>query len=121
MDELTRWLAQQRADRLVEDNSAFGRAIPYRQDHWDTLRRFVPLAGAPLDNHVAERRVKLCIGQRKNSFCYTSEHRASLARVLTRLIATCLSAGVKALEDWVALPEHRAEGCAAPAAWVPWT
>ena len=39
----------------------------------------------------------------------------------TSLIATCIHAGVNALEYLVALQEHRAAVFAEPAAWLPWT
>jgi hypothetical protein len=41
--------------------------------------------------------------------------------VLTSLMATCLAAGVNALEYLVALQEHRSEVFTAPEAWLPWT
>jgi hypothetical protein len=40
--------------------------------------------------------------------------------MLTSLIATCLHAGVNALEYLVALQEHRAAVFGDPAAWLPW-
>jgi hypothetical protein len=43
-----------------------------------------------------------------------------MASLLTSLIATCLHAGVNALEYLVALQEHRAEVFGDPAAWLPW-
>jgi transposase len=77
--------------------------------------------GAPLENNLAERALKLLIRQRKHSLFYRTEHSASIASVLTSLMATCLQAGVNAFESLVALQEHRAEVVANPAAWVPWT
>ena len=65
--------------------------------------------------------MKLFIRQRKNSLFFTHEHSAYIASVLTSLIATCLHAGVNALEYLVALQEYRREVFAAPAAWLPWT
>jgi hypothetical protein len=41
--------------------------------------------------------------------------------VLTSLIATCLQAGVNAVDYLVALQENRREVFANPAAWLPWT
>lgn len=120
MDELKRWLDQQVEDRLVEPNSALGKAIAYMQSHWTTLTRFLSVVGAPLDNNLVERALKLFIRQRKNSLFYKTEHSAYIASVLTSLIATCLHAGVNALEYLVALQEHRTEVFAAPAAWLPW-
>jgi transposase len=121
MDALKQWLDQQRDERLVEPNSSLGKAMAYMQTHWETLTRFVQIAGAPLDNNLVERALKLFIRQRKNSLFYKTAYSAYIASVLTSLIATCLHAGVNALDYLVALQEHRAEVFANPAAWLPWT
>jgi hypothetical protein len=117
---LKTWLEQQTEQRLVEPNSSLGKAIAYMLDHWDTLTRVVKVPGAPLDNNVAERALKLCIRQRKNSLFYATEHSAYIASVLTSVIATCVQAGVNALDYLVAVQEHRQEVFAHPAAWLPW-
>jgi len=121
MDTLKRWLDQQGAERLVEPNSSLGKAIAYLRAHWETLTRFLTIAGAPLDNNLAERALKLFIRQRKNSLFYATEHSAYIASVLTSLIATCLQAGVNAVEYLVALQEQRHQVFADPGAWLPWT
>ena len=117
---LRTWLEQQPAQRLVEPNSSLGKAITYLLDHWETLTRIVQVPGAPLDNNVAERALKLCIRQRKNSLFYATEHSAYIASVLTRVIATCVQAGVNALDYLVAVQDHRHEVFAHPSAWLPW-
>jgi hypothetical protein len=61
---LQTWLEQQTAERLVEPNSSLGKAIAYMLEHWETLTRVVKEPGAPLDNNVAERALKLVIRQR---------------------------------------------------------
>ena len=121
MDELKGWLDSQLADRLVEPNSALGQAITYMQNYWQTLTRFLSLPGAPLDNNLVERALKLFIRQRKNSLFYRSEHSAYIASVLTSVIVTCIYAGVNVVDYFVALQEHRAEVFADPEAWLPWT
>ena len=121
MDGLKSWLEKQLRDRLVEPNSSLGKAISYMQGHWETLTRFLSVAGAPLDNNLVERALKLFIRQRKNSLFYKTEYSAYIASVLTSLIATCLQAGVNALDYLVALQEHRREVFADPGAWLPWT
>jgi len=98
MDQLKHWLDQQFAERFVEPNSSLGKAMTYMQSHWDTLTRFLSVPGAPLDNNLVERALKLFIRQRKNSLFYATEHSAYIASVLTSLIATCLHAGINALE-----------------------
>ena len=67
-----------------------------------------------------ERALKLAIRQRKNSLFYATDYSAYIASMLTSLIATCLHAGVNALEYLVALQEHRAAVFRDPAAWLPW-
>lgn len=121
MDELKSWLDKQLADRLVEPNSSLGQAITYMQNHWQTLTRFLSIPGAPLDNNLVERALKLFIRQRKNSLFYKSEHSAYIASVLTSLIVTCIYAGVNVIDYFVALQEHRREVFADPEAWLPWT
>jgi transposase len=120
LDDLKTWLVKQVEDRLVEPNSSLGKAIAYLQDHWETLTRFLQIEGAPLDNNLCERSLKLFIRQRKNSLFYRNEHSAYIASVLTSLIATCLHAGVNALDYLVALQENRREVFANPEAWLPW-
>jgi hypothetical protein len=117
---LKMWLEQQTAERLVEPNSSLGEAIAYMLKHWDTLTRVLKEPGAPLDNNVAERALKLAIRQRKNSLFYASEHSAYIASILTSVIATCVQAGVNALDYLVAVQEHRHEVFATPSAWLPW-
>jgi hypothetical protein len=102
MEALKQWLDMQMDDHLVEPNSALGKAIGYMQRHWVTLTRFLSAPGAPLDNNLAERALKLFIRQRNNSLLYKSTHSAYIASVLTSLIAPCLYAGVNAVEYLVA-------------------
>jgi hypothetical protein len=65
--------------------------------------------------------LKLCIRQRKNSLFYATAHSAYIASLLTSLIATCVHAGVNALEYLVALQDHRKAVFVNPGAWLPWT
>jgi len=118
--KLKRWLERQTAQQLVEPNSSLGKAIAYMVDHGETLTRFLHHPGAPLENNVAERALKLCIRQRKNSLFYATEHSAYIASILTSVIATCVQAGVNALDYLVALQDHRQEVFTNPRAWLPW-
>jgi transposase len=120
MKELKRWLERQTAQRLVEPNSSLGKAIAYMVEHWEPLTRFLYEPGAPLENNLAERALKLAIRQRKNSLFYATEHSAYIASILTSVIATCVQVGVNALDYLVAIQEHRQEVRANPRAWLPW-
>src|SRR5690348_12890049 len=88
--------------------------------HGESRTRFLLEPGAPLDNNPAERALKLCIRQRQNSLFYATEHSASIASLLSSVIAPCVQAGVKALDYLVAVQEHRQEVFAHPGAWLPW-
>jgi transposase len=120
LTRLEQWLEQQTVERLVEPNSSLGKAIAYLLGHWETLTRFLHHPGAPLENNVAERALKLAIRQRKNSLFYATEHSAYIASILTSVIATCVQAGVNALDYLVAVQTHRQEVFANPSAWLPW-
>jgi hypothetical protein len=120
MEALKSWLEQQFEERHVEPNSSLGKACAYLLNHWQTLTRFLQVEQAPLENNIVERALKLAIRQRKNSLFYATDYSAFIASMLTSLIATCLHAGVNALEYLVALQEHRAAVFRDPAAWLPW-
>jgi transposase len=120
MEALQSWLTKQFEDRTVEPNSSLGKAFQYLLTHWQTLTRFLEVPGAPLENNTAERALKLAIRQRKNSLFYATDYSAYIASMLTSLIATCLHAGVNALDYLVALQEHRPAVFGAPSAWLPW-
>jgi hypothetical protein len=120
MTRLQQWLELQTEQRLVEPNSRLGQAIAYLVDHWDTLTRFLHEPGAPIDNNLAERALKLAIRQRKNSLFSATAHRAYIASILTSVSAPCVQAGVNALDSLVALQEYRQEVFAEPSAWLPW-
>jgi transposase len=120
MEQLKHWLDAQFEERTVEPNSSLGKALQYLLSHWQTLTRFLEVPGAPLENNTAERALKLAIRQRKNSLFYKTDYSAYIASMLTSLIATCLQAGVNALDYLVALQEHRAAVFGNPAAWLPW-
>jgi hypothetical protein len=70
MTDLKEWLQRQFDERLVEPNSALGKAITYLQNHWDPFTLFLRKAGAPLDNNICERALKKVILHRKNSLFY---------------------------------------------------
>ncbi len=93
MEALKPWLGQQSADRLVEPNSSRGTAIASLLGHWETVPRFGSVPGAPLAHNLVERALKRCRRQRKHARCFATEPRASIASMLTSLMATCLLRG----------------------------
>jgi transposase len=120
MEELKAWMTQQLADRCVEPNSRLGGAFDYLLKRWDSLTRFLTVPGAPLDNNVAERALKIILRYRKNSLFYKNEHGAYVGDVLISLIETCRLAGVNPLDYLSALMENRSAVFKDPGAWLPW-
>ena len=120
MDDLKSWLERQLEERNVEPNSSLGKAMAYVLNHFETLTQFLRLEGAPIDNNIAERALKLFIRQRKNSLFFATQHSAYIASLLTTLIATCLQAGGNAFAYLVALQDNRKAVFANPGAWLPW-
>ncbi len=74
MDELQAWLGRQFDDRLLEPNSSLGKAIAYMRKHWARLTLFLGQAGAPLDNNICERALKMSIRHRKNPLFYKTDN-----------------------------------------------
>ena len=70
MDGLHKWCEQQFAERKVEPNSGLGKAIKYMLKHWQKLTLFLREPGAPLDNNICERALKMAILHRKNALFY---------------------------------------------------
>ena len=67
MLELNRWLKAQLDEKQVEPNSSLGKAMRYLLKHWKALRRFLVVPGAPIDNNIVERALKIPIRVRKNA------------------------------------------------------
>jgi PhoPQ-activated pathogenicity-related protein len=60
------------------------------------------------------------IRQRKNSLFFATPYSASVASVLSSVIATARQAGVNVLAYLVALQQHHREVMQRPAQWLPW-
>jgi hypothetical protein len=70
MDALENWMREQFSQRKVEPNSGLGKAIAYMQRHWKALTLFLRQPGAPLDNNICERALKIAVLHRKNALFY---------------------------------------------------
>jgi hypothetical protein len=120
MDNLRRWLVDQFLEKDVEPNSSLGRAIKYMLKRWDALTLFLHEPGAPLDNNISERVLKLAIRHRRNSLFFKTTGGAAVGDLFTSLIATCQLNGVNPFDYLTALLTHTKELAADPAAWLPW-
>ena len=104
----------------IEPNSSLGKAINYSLNHWEKLTRFLSVAGAPIDNNEAERKLKIPIRTRKNSLFYFNLHGALIGSILMSIIATCLAAGINAIEYLTELQKNHKQAFESPELWLPW-
>ena len=120
MDELQRWLKTQFDERRVEPNSSLGEAIAYMLKHWQKLTLFLRVPGAPLDNNVCERALKMAIRHRKNSLFYKTMRGADVGDLYMSLIHTCYLCGASPIDYLTELQRNHERVQAAPADWLPW-
>jgi transposase len=120
MDALKTWLQNQMEAKQVEPNSGLGQAIGYLLGHWEPLTLFLRRPGAPLDNNVCERALKMAILHRKNSLSYKTERGAQVGDLFMSLIHTCRLNRVNPFDYLLALVGHPTQVLAHPGQWLPW-
>jgi transposase len=120
MKELKEWMETQLRDKLVEPNSGLGKAISYMLSRWEKFTLFLNIPGAPLDNNICERALKMAIRHRKNSLFYKTERGAWVGDLFMSLIHTCNLMGVNAFEYLTALMRNIARIAEEPSRWMPW-
>ena len=120
MESLREWIDQQFDERLVEPNSSLGKALTYMVKHWDGLTKFLTVEGAPLDNNVCERALKLAVLNRKNSLFYKTQRGASTGDCLMSVIQTCALNHIKVWEYLLAVVRNERLVGRDPTQWLPW-
>jgi hypothetical protein len=120
MEQLRDWCKRQIEEKLVESNSALGAAIEYLRRHWNKLTLFLRVAGAPLDNNIAERALKKAILHRKNALFYKTQNGASVGDLYMSLIHTCELNGINPFDYLTELQRNGEQVAAAPQNWLPW-
>jgi transposase len=120
MDQLHTWLREQLERQHVEPNSGLGQAIGYLLRHWEPLTLFLRQAGAPLDNNVCERALKMAILHRKNSLSYKTLNGARTGDLFMSLIHTCRLNGVNPFDYLMAIAGHPDAVKLLPKTWLPW-
>lgn len=120
MQELKKYLEELLLKGKVEPNGALGQAAKYNLNNWEKLTKFLSVGGAPIDNNEAERKLKIPIRTRKNSLFFFNLHGAFIGSMLMSIIATCLAAGVNAIEYLTELQKNREKVRMKPDLWMPW-
>jgi hypothetical protein len=120
MSELHEWLKSQLEEKHVEPNSTLGSAIQYMLQHWGEMTQFLKIAGAPLDNNICERALKMAILLRKNSLFYKTEAGAAVGDLLMSLIYTCRLNGANPFVYLTELQQNAEHLRKQPGDWLPW-
>lgn len=120
LEKLHTWMAEQFDKKLIEPNSGLGQAIGYMQRRWTQLTRFLHVPGAPLDNNICERVLKMVVLHRKNSLAYKTERGAKVGDLFMSLIQTCRLNCTNAFDYFSALMANPAAVLADPAKFLPW-
>jgi transposase len=120
MEELKGWMQDQLDGKKVEPNSGLGRAIGYLLKHWEPLTLFLRKEGAPLDNNICERALKMAILHRKNSLSYKTDRGAKTGDLFMSLIQTCRLNGFNPSEYLLAIATNPQAVKLVPQAWLPW-
>ena len=81
---------------------------------------FLRQAGAPLDNNLCARALKMAILHRKNSMGYKTQNGARLGDMFMSLIHTCRLCAVNPLDYLCTLQHHAKEALEHPTKWLPW-
>jgi Transposase IS66 family. len=120
MEGLQQWMTEQLNDHNTEPNSGLGKAMKYLLRHWHKLTLFLRQAGAPLDNNICERALKMVVLLRKNALFYRTQHGADVGDLFTSLIHTCDLNKVNSFDYLTELQRHATELAATPSEWMPW-
>jgi hypothetical protein len=120
MDALKIYMATLMTEHRVEPNDELGKSIKYMQRHWDKLTRFLTVPGAPIDNNVVERALKIAIRNRKAALFYKTVYSAGIGGMLTSLMYTCHLNDQNPHHYLVALQIHHCQVTANPKQWLPW-
>jgi len=112
-------------DKLLENNSVepagqLGIALRYMNRHWEKLTRFLTIAGAPIDNNVVERALKIAIRNRKSSMFYRTCYSAQIGGMITGLIYTCFLANENPHHYLTVLQVYQGYVLKSPGSWMPW-
>ena len=120
MNQLYEYIAHQLDSKQVEPNDSLGKAMRYMLKHWHALTQFLRVAGAPLDNNILERALKIPIRGRRTWLFYKTEYGAMIGGVLTSVIYTCALSGINPLNYLIALQENKSQIVKEPERWLPW-
>lgn len=120
MNQLHAFMTMELENKRVEPNSGLGKAYEYMLKRWDKLTLFLRERGAPLENNICERALKMAICHRRNSLFYRTQHGATVGDMFTSLIHTAELHSKNPFDYLTALLRHARAVAEQPEAWMPW-
>jgi hypothetical protein len=97
-----------------------GKALAYLLKHWSRFSRFLHVPGAPLENNLCERVLKMAIRHRNNSLFFKTPRGAQVGDIYMSIICTCELGGVNPFDYLTTVMRNAKEVAAAPDQWLPW-
>src|SRR5215475_6047724 len=120
MSELKEWMERGLSEKRVEPNSSLGKAMAYFHNHYRELLQFCQVAGAPIDNNVAEQALKAPVMIRKNSYFFKTSTGACVGGIILSVLITCRLNGGNMWIYLVGVLRNAAEVKRNPCAFRPW-
>jgi hypothetical protein len=120
MDGLNKWMKSQLDEKRVEPNCGLGNAITYMLKRWDPLTLFLRKPGAPLDNNICERALKMTVLFRKNSLFYKTENGARIGDMFMSFVHTSRLCGANPFDYFTQLQKNVKRLLENPSQWMPW-
>lgn len=120
MDQLYIFMTLLMKKKIVEPASTLGKAITYMLKRWSGFTHFLYIPGAPLDNNIIERALKLMIRLRKNAFFFKNTSGAWIGSLLISMLATTTAAKANPMTYLQEVQIHRKDVAENPGLWLPW-
>lgn len=120
LDKIRSEAAELIENGTFEENSNFGKAYSYLQNNWKGLTAFCQVAGAPIENNLAERVLKLIVNGRKNYYFYRTTESAAISDTATVLLVNAEYNGINPFEYAKAILQNSAACANEPEKWLPW-
>lgn len=107
-------------EKLVEPRSPLAAAINYMTKRWRGFTRFLEVPGAPLDNNIIERALKMIIRVRKNAGFFKNDHGAFMGSIIFSVLTTAVAAGANPMDYLTEIQIHQKDVRSNPELWFPW-
>jgi len=120
LDQLKVYIDTQLKFAGLEPRGSLANAYQYLQNHWFELTQFLRVLGAPLDNNLVERLLKLMIRRRKASYFFKSTRSADIGSMIVSLIATAEQSNVNVIDYLTQLQLNEVDVLNHPERWLPW-